>query len=237
MLKLHDFCNRASRGATTAQGIQARVTITVPALNLLNTITSSTTGSSDATAGAAGDIPTGARLLAKLSGYGPIDDEPAAALCANAPGFQRILTHPLTGVRLAFDRTVYRPPVELARYVKGRDATCRFPGCARPADQCQIDHTINWEWGGPTDASNLACLCRKHHLLKHNSEWQVKHIAPGAILQWTSPHGRTHNTGPADTRPWHHDPRYRDPWNPSPSSPDPRSNDPTGDDPTEPPPF
>src|SRR2546430_2463192 len=30
----------------------------------------------------------------------------------------------------------------LARFVRCRDMTCRFPGCDEPADRCDVDHTI-----------------------------------------------------------------------------------------------
>ena len=46
----------------------------------------------------------------------------------------------------------------------------RFPGCDEPAQHCDIDHTIAYPTG-PTQASNLKCLCRKHHLLKTFGGW------------------------------------------------------------------
>lgn len=36
----------------------------------------------------------------------------------------------------------YRPSAALARFVRCRDLTCRFPGCDEPAAACQIDHTV-----------------------------------------------------------------------------------------------
>jgi hypothetical protein len=56
----------------------------------------------------------------------------------------------------------YRPSAALADFVRCRDLTCRFPGCDRPADLSDIDHTIPYDAGGLTHASNLKCLCRKH---------------------------------------------------------------------------
>jgi hypothetical protein len=55
----------------------------------------------------------------------------------------------------------YRPSVALERFVRCRDLTCRFPNCDRPPEFCDIDHTIPYPTG-PTHASNLKCLCRKH---------------------------------------------------------------------------
>jgi hypothetical protein len=59
----------------------------------------------------------------------------------------------------------YRPSAALERFVRCRDLTCRFPNCDRPAEYCDIDHTVPYPFGS-THASNLKCLCRKHHLLK-----------------------------------------------------------------------
>jgi hypothetical protein len=59
----------------------------------------------------------------------------------------------------------YRPSAALADFVRCRDLTCRFIGCDRPAEFCDVDHTIPYDAGGLTHASNLKCLCRKHHLL------------------------------------------------------------------------
>ncbi|MCZ8380348.1 DUF222 domain-containing protein, partial [Mycobacterium sp. CPCC 205372] len=53
----------------------------------------------------------------------------------------------------------YTPSRALADYIRCRDLTCRFPGCDKPADRADIDHTIPYP-AGPTHASNLKCLCR-----------------------------------------------------------------------------
>ena len=58
----------------------------------------------------------------------------------------------------------YRPSAALQRFIRCRDLTCRFPDCDRPAEFCDIDHTVPYPLG-PTHPSNLKCLCRKHFLL------------------------------------------------------------------------
>jgi len=50
--------------------------------------------------------------------------------------------------------------------VENRDGGCRVPGCDR-SRWVQVHHVIHWEDGGPTDTSNLLCLCSKHHRLHH----------------------------------------------------------------------
>ncbi|PBJ67083.1 hypothetical protein BB737_04325, partial [Mycobacterium avium subsp. hominissuis] len=51
----------------------------------------------------------------------------------------------------------YAPPAALADFVRCRDLTCRWPGCDRPATECDLDHTIPYAEGGPTHASKLKC--------------------------------------------------------------------------------
>ncbi|WP_237569448.1 HNH endonuclease signature motif containing protein [Mycolicibacterium lacusdiani] len=92
----------------------------------------------------------------------------------------------------------YTPSRRLAEFVRCRDLTCRFPGCSQPATETDIDHTIAWPIG-PTCASNLKCLCRRHHLLKTfwggPNGWRDRQLPDGTII-WTSPHGRTYITEP-----------------------------------------
>lgn len=92
----------------------------------------------------------------------------------------------------------YRPSAALDQFVRFRDMTCRFPNCDQPAEVCDVDHTVPWPLG-PTHASNLKCLCRKHHLLKtfwggpHG--WADRQLPDGSVI-WTSPTGRTYTTSP-----------------------------------------
>lgn len=57
-------------------------------------------------------------------------------------------------------------PEKVKEFVRMRDGHCIFPGCTVPARRCQLDHRIAYEEGGPTTASNLYCLCQKHHNVK-----------------------------------------------------------------------
>jgi len=168
-----------TRTATAVpQGIRPRVSVTVPVLTLL--------GRSDEPG--------------LLDGYGPIDPATARRLAADAPSFTRILTHPETAAVLSVGRSSYRVPADLRRALAHRDVTCRFPGCTRSARASDIDHTIEWQHDGRTDADNLAHLCRHHHRLRHTTTWRVRHLQ-GGVLEWTSPTGRHHTTAPEPPEP------------------------------------
>ncbi|AMB58495.1 HNH endonuclease signature motif containing protein [Microterricola viridarii] len=133
---------------------------------------------------------------AELHGYGPIDADTARRLVAQAPTLHRILTDPVDGTPLQLDPTQYRLSASLRRWILYRDQTCRFPGCTRKAQFAETDHTRAWENGGWTAEDNLACLCKKHHRLKHNSRWRVEQLGHG-VLRWTSPSGRAYVTRPS----------------------------------------
>ncbi|MCH1866236.1 HNH endonuclease signature motif containing protein [Nocardioides sp. CFH 31398] len=93
--------------------------------------------------------------------------------------------------------TSYRIPAHLDRLVRLRDRHCVFPYCTRPADACDLDHTVPYGAGGETTAANLAPLCRYHHRLKTHGRWHYRHLQPGHY-EWTSPHRDTYRV---DTRP------------------------------------
>ncbi|GAT08283.1 uncharacterized protein RMCN_1416 [Mycolicibacterium novocastrense] len=142
----------------------------------------------------------------------PQPDEAPTAPAATDPGYLMgtggLLPAPLLAGTLARTATIqpvihpgqagpeprYRPSEKLAWFVRCRDMTCRFPGCDVPATACDVDHTIAYP-AGPTQASNLKCLCRQHHLLKTFAGWRdVQH--PDGTIEWTSRHGQTYTTHP-----------------------------------------
>jgi hypothetical protein len=89
----------------------------------------------------------------------------------------------------------YTPSPKLAEFVRCRDLTCRAPGCDRPAEFCDIDHSIPFGDGGVTHPSNLKCLCRLHHLLKTFWGWRDKQLPDGTVI-WDLPGGQTYVTTP-----------------------------------------
>ncbi|MDF2046940.1 DUF222 domain-containing protein [Microbacterium sp. Kw_RZR3] len=143
------------------------VVVTVPALTLLG----------------AGAEP------ATLDGYGPIDLDTPRRLAGEASSWVRVLTHPLTGAPVALDRSTYRVPTALRRWLGVTSPTCVFPGCGRPARDCDLDHLTAWSEGGATDDENLAPECRHHHRLRHESRWAPSRDPDTGEMRWTSPLG------------------------------------------------
>ncbi|WP_144628704.1 HNH endonuclease signature motif containing protein [Arthrobacter woluwensis] len=128
-------------------------------------------------------------VTAELNGQFVLDPETARRLAGGEPAWNRVLTDPLSGAVLAVDR--YRPNADLRRYLVARDTRCRFPGCGIRAAFLDLDHTEDAAHGGMTSSTNLAGLCRRHHVLKHHSRWTVRQVGRG-VLEWTSPTGRVH---------------------------------------------
>lgn len=194
------------------RGIRGQVTVTVPALALLEHSVQTSDGRLPERCPSAGGVPgvegpAGTSGCTELAGHGPIPVSVAARIAAGAGSWSRVLTHPVTGTVLDHDRTACAVPADLRRRLRAMNGTCRFPGCRRRAERCELDHTVAWAEGGPTAADDLAHLCRHHHVLKHRhgplGRWQVRHRRPGApegVMEWTAPAGRVHVTCPVLTR-------------------------------------
>ena len=89
----------------------------------------------------------------------------------------------------AWETTAYQPTPLLRHLVQIRHETCTFPGCRRPARQCDADHTLAYQRGGRTCMCNLAPLCRAHHQVKQTRGWTLERTSP-AVMTWTTPAGR-----------------------------------------------
>ena len=50
---------------------------------------------------------------------------------------------------------------------------------------------------GPTTATNLICLCRRHHRVKQRPGWTTR-LDPDGVVHWTDPTGRRTTTAPVD---------------------------------------
>jgi len=184
----------AASGHDTTAGllsaIQARVEITVPVLTLVAADTMGVDGcGSLAGSGTSSAFRVRTEQPGELAGGQPIDTHTARTLAGGSTAWERVLTHPVTGAILAVDH--YRPNADLRRLLHARDSRCRFPTCGLPPRTQDLDHTIDAAHGGATEEGNLGGLCRRHHVLKHQTAWKVKQRGAG-VLEWTSPTGATY---------------------------------------------
>ena len=89
-----------------------------------------------------------------------------------------------------------RPPTgpsdPLRAFVADRDRVCGFPGCNRPADQCDCDHVVTFAHHGQTIRINLGPLCRQHHNAKTHGLWKLTYDPDTGTKTWTSPLGKTY---------------------------------------------
>jgi hypothetical protein len=81
----------------------------------------------------------------------------------------------------------------LRRALHLRDRGCAFPYCDRPPNWADAHHVRAWQHGGPTSLDNLVLLCRRHHVMIHQSDWEIRmdgglpHFHPPAFID---PHRR-----------------------------------------------
>jgi hypothetical protein len=105
---------------------------------------------------------------------------------------------PLTVAAGATPDPGYRPRAKAKELLQWRDLTCRWPGCDKPVEKCDVDHTVPWPWG-PTHPSNTKHYCRIHHLIKtfHTGVggWTDCQLPDGTIVL-TSPSGHVYTTEP-----------------------------------------
>jgi hypothetical protein len=89
----------------------------------------------------------------------------------------------------------YRPTRLLHHLITTRNRTCTEPGCTRPAQNCDLDHSIPYDKGGRTCECGLGPLCRHGHQAKQAPGWHLDQPEPG-IMIWTMPSGRQYTTRP-----------------------------------------
>ncbi|BBY27713.1 HNH endonuclease signature motif containing protein [Mycolicibacterium sediminis] len=131
---------------------------------------------------------------AYMPGHGPIPADHVRELA----GSPRTKVRPVPQPDDLVAEKGYRPSTGLAAFLLCRDLTCRWPGCTRPAQNCDTDHTTPWPHGA-THPSNTKHLCRHHHLMKTfwigTGGWNdTQH--PDGTITFTSPTGLVYTTTP-----------------------------------------
>ena len=127
-----------------------------------------------------------------LRGFGVLPAESVRKLATTAT-----LT-PLTVPTGATQDPGYRPTAQHKEFLMWRDLTCRWPGCDKPVEKSDVDHTVPYPWG-PTHPSNTKHYCRMHHLIKtfHTGAggWADRQLSDGTIVL-TAPSGHIYTTQP-----------------------------------------
>ncbi|WP_370641981.1 DUF222 domain-containing protein [Amycolatopsis sp. TNS106] len=138
---------------------------------------------------------------AELAGHGSVPAGLARRIASGSDTvLRRIITDPLSGQVLDLGRDRYRPTAGLDEFVRVRDRECRRPGCHRPAQTCDLDHSLPWQHGGHTADTELIDLCRRDHRLKDEPGWTYQ-LASDGTLTITTPTGHTHTSTPPPLHP------------------------------------
>ncbi|WP_272949012.1 HNH endonuclease signature motif containing protein [Kribbella soli] len=87
----------------------------------------------------------------------------------------------------------------MRRALNARDQGCVV--CGAPPIMCDAHHLRSWIDGGETKTSNLALVCRRHHVALHNGQWRVT-ITDGMVKvarpSWAEPPPRQRSRWKAD---------------------------------------
>ena len=98
-----------------------------------------------------------------------------------------VMRHSRDGRVVEVDAGTRTIPPAIRRALHHRDRGCRFPGCGVRFGQGH--HIRHWAQGGPTNLSNLAMLCRRHHRAVHEEGYEVQRQEDG-VLRFRRPDGR-----------------------------------------------
>ncbi len=100
-----------------------------------------------------------------------------------------------TGTPVNLGRTTRTVPHRIRQLIFDRDRTCRRPGCNN-THRLDVHHLIHWTNGGPTNTTNLAALCPKHHRHHHHGDFTIEGPTPADPPD--RPTGPPPAPGPAD---------------------------------------
>lgn len=126
-----------------------------------------------------------------LAGYGPITRHTAEELQRDARRRVNALSELADPDTAAARR--HTPSEALARFCRGRDGTCVFPGCQTSAEKSDLDHIVPFDHdhpdqGGHTTCDDLGTLCRFHHRLKTDGVWAYYRETDGSYVWIHGPH-------------------------------------------------
>jgi hypothetical protein len=86
--------------------------------------------------------------------------------------------------KLLLGKTVRTATPAQRRFLIARDGGCVIPGCFTPGAWCDAHHVQWWSHNGPTDVTNMAMVCPRHHTDIHTGIWSIN-MRDG--LPWATP--------------------------------------------------
>lgn len=170
-------------GPVAETRINAQISIVVPLASLL------TEDEASAQGGQINGSPVGADVIREL-----------LADCGARSTVRRLLVD-ADGTIVDIGRSHYSPTGLQRILLRLRDRHCRFPGCRRPAERCEVDHARPYDAGGLTDLDNLGPLCKRHHQAKTHGGWRITRSFRDGRCQWRSPLGRVYEHEPPSLLP------------------------------------
>ena len=116
----------------------------------------------------------------------------AAAFCCDATMRRLVATG---STLLDYGQPMPTLPKSVRDAVILRDRRCRFPGCRRTVDWCEVHHIRHRVDGGADSVANCVLLCAHHHHVLHRDGWSA-HLEPDGTLAIAAPHDRHWVTRP-----------------------------------------
>lgn len=107
-------------------------------------------------------------------------------LACEASIIPAVLGGPSSVLDLGYTERYFTPAQRRALAI--RDKHCSYPGCTVPPQWCEAHHIEHWCHGGPTDLTNGALLCGRHHTIVHQLELPATVTASGITWHLPSQH-------------------------------------------------
>jgi hypothetical protein len=82
--------------------------------------------------------------------------------------FERVVFSPGKRIEVSVKSRLFKGATK--RAIELRDRQCTHEYCDLSAEECQIDHVIAWDQGGPTEQENGRVHCGFHNRLRNGRE-------------------------------------------------------------------
>ena len=115
--------------------------------------------------------------------------ETVRRLCCDGSVIPLVLGGPSEVLDWGLERRFFTPAQTRRLWL--RDGGCTYPGCDAPPQWTDGHHLLHWADHGPSDLSNAALLCERHHTIVHTRRHagRVVHDRDGERVQWDLTHG------------------------------------------------